>query len=165
MLQTKTSTRVNELQFDAIDSSTTEDVIWPNDVRQKWGPVQIALFRFIFAYFVLDIFPFPLNPIPRAEIVSTTTRLGNTVVPWVGNHLFHVAITVLPNGGGDTTFNYVQVYCYLTITAAIAVVWTMLDWKRARYSKLCNALRVYVRYSLATTMINYGAVKARIGHR
>ena len=105
-----------------------------------------ALFRFVFAYFVLYIFPFPVTAIPGLQIVSTTYfSLWNAVVPWVGEHLFHIAITVLPNGSGDTTFNYVQVFFSLMIAATVATVWMMLDRKRARYPRLYDGLRVYVR--------------------
>ena len=119
-----------------------------------------ACVRFVFAYFVLYIFPFPVTAIPGLQIVSTTYfSLWNAVVPWVGEHLFHIAITVLPNGSGDTTFNYVQVFCSLMIAATVATVWMMLDRQRARYPRLYDGLRVYVRYYLASTMITYGAVK------
>jgi hypothetical protein len=61
---------------------------------------------------VLCNFPFPSTVIPGAEIaVQPYVSLSNAVVPWVGNHLFHVTITVLPNGSGDTTFNPQDTTC------------------------------------------------------
>ena len=38
-------------------------------------------------------------------------------MPWVGRHILHLsyAITVFPNGSGDTTYNYVEVLCFLAV--------------------------------------------------
>jgi len=85
--------------------------------------------------------------------------MWNAFVPWVGKHLFHVDITVFPNGSGDTTFNYVQVFVYAVLAVLAALVWTAVDRKRTQYTRLYAWLRVYVRFSLATAMISYGAIK------
>src|SRR5262249_21609238 len=83
----------------------------------------------------------------------------NRLVPWVGKQVFDVEITVRPNGSGDTTYNYVQVFCYLVIAIAITAAWTLLDWRRTSYPRLFDWLRIWVRFSLATTMMLYGSVK------
>jgi hypothetical protein len=131
-----------------------------NDVVLAWGPAKLVLFRFVFVYLVLYIFPFPFNMIPGLEVVSKYyVQLWTVAVPWVGEHLFRVTVSVTPNGSGDTTFNYIQNFCYLSIAILVAAVWTVLDRKRTSYRRLFKALRIYVRYSLATTMITYGAFK------
>ena len=159
-MQDKTTTQHNERPFHELEPSAINHAVWRSDDHREWGLARNALFRFVFAYFVLYIFPFPLNVIPGAEIVSITYfSLWNAVVPWVGKQVFHLAITVFPNGSGDTTFNYVQVFCFATIAAVVAADWTILDWKRTSYPTLYDGLRIYVRYSLATTMITYGAIK------
>jgi hypothetical protein len=88
-----------------------------------------------------------------------TLELWNGLVSWVGRVLFHVEITVRPNGSGDTTHNYVQVFCFLVIAAAAAAVWSLLDRKRTRYVRLYDWLRVFVRFTLAAMMLLYGGVK------
>ena len=80
-------------------------------------------------------------------------------MPWVGRQVFHAEITVRPNGSGDTTYNYVQVYCYAVMAAAVAVAWTLLDRRRTDYTGLYRGLRVYVRFYLAAVMIMYGSAK------
>ena len=42
-----------------------------------------------------------------------------------GDHVLQLAdpITALPNGSGDTTFNYVELLVFATFAAAIAAVW------------------------------------------
>jgi hypothetical protein len=125
-----------------------------------WSPLKKILFRWTCAYFFLYIFPFPLDAFPYvAYAVQPYAGLWNDIVPWVGKHVFKVAITVLPNGSGDTTYNYVQVFCFAVLAALATVVWSLLDRKRANYVRLNEWLRVYVTFSLAMSMISYGAIK------
>src|SRR6202035_2551729 len=122
-----------------------------------WSPAKRALFRFVFAYLVLYNFPFPLDYIPYVGMIASPYQeLWNALVPWVGRHLFHADASVLPNGSGDTTYNYVQVFCFLAIAS---IVWTIRDRKRAHYARLHEGLRIYVRFALAAAMISYGAGK------
>ena len=124
----------------------------PSESATDWGATKRFLFRFLFAYFVLYIFPFPVERIPAKDF-------WNAFVPWVGRHVFQVEITVRPNGSGDTTYNYVQVFCYLVMAVGTAAIWSLLDRKRLQYERLHDWLRVYVRFYLAMMMINYGSVK------
>ncbi|MBW8873963.1 MAG: hypothetical protein JF614_03295 [Acidobacteria bacterium] len=132
----------------------------PGNSTTGWRPVTRVLFRFAFAYLFLYIFPFPLNAIPYVDAwVAPYDGLWSTFVPWVGKHLFHVDITVFPNGSGDTTYNYVQVFIYAVLAAAVALIWSVLDRRRTQYTRLYDWLRIYVRFSLATAMMSYGAIK------
>lgn len=126
-----------------------------------WGPVERALFRFLFSYLVLYNFPFPLNVIPvYGEILKESyLEIWKVVAPWVGEHVFGVEIRYRLSGSGDTTYNYVQVFCYLILALAATAVWTLLDSRRANYARLHEWLRVYVRFVLASAMILYGAYK------
>jgi hypothetical protein len=126
-----------------------------------WGPVKRLLFRFVFFYLVLYTFPFPLNVIPvYGQILEQPyTDLWDKAVPWVGERVFGVEVKYRPLGSGDTTYNYVQLFCYLILTLAAVAVWTVLDRKRADYARLNEWLRVYVRFALAAAMIGYGAAK------
>jgi hypothetical protein len=131
-----------------------------NDLTADWGAPRRILFRFVFAYWVLYILPFPLSFLFYAAVpLPWYQDFWNTVVPWVGEQVFDVRITVLPNGSGDTTYNYVQVFCFLVLAVTVAAVWTVLDRKRLNYRRLHAGLRVYVRFYLAAMMILYGAVK------
>jgi len=124
-----------------------------------WGAAKRLLFRFAFAYLVLYNLPFPVNMLPGQASAQWYDALWDAPVHWTGKHLFHVDITVRPNGSGDTTFNYVQVFCYLVLAIGVALVWTLLDRRRPNYQRLYAWLRVYVRYALAATMISYGVSK------
>ena len=118
------------------------------------------LFRFGFAYLVLYNFPFPFDYIPYVDVVFTPYfQMWKLLVPWVGSRLFHVDATTLPNGSGDTTWGYVQVFCYLVIALLAAAVWSIFDRKGRSHPRLYEGLRIYVRFALGATMISYGAVK------
>lgn len=131
-------------------------------VDRPWSFAERLGFRFVFAYFVLYSLPFPLDAIPYLEpVVELYAGLWNAVVPWVGAHVLRLAepITVLPNGSGDTTYNYVQVACFLALAVLATVVWTPLDRGRTDYRRLHEWLRLYLRLSLATAMCFYGTAK------
>jgi hypothetical protein len=139
-----------------------DEPIDPRYVTPQWGLAKRVLFRFASVYFLLYLFPFPFDvfPIPYLGILfAPYQKLWDALVPWVGRHLFSVAITVHPNGSGDTTYNYVQVLCYLVIALLGTAIWSLLDRRRPNYVRLHQWLRVYVRFALSTVMISYGAVK------
>lgn len=121
-----------------------------------WGPARKLLFRFAFVYLVLYCFPFPLYYLPPAEMWQF--QLGEAFVPWVAEQVFHVTLNAY-GGGGDSTFAFVQIFCFLVISIAAALLWTLLDRKRHNYVQLYEWLRVYVRFMLAVTMIEYASWK------
>jgi hypothetical protein len=152
------------------------------DMPWSW-PRKLA-FRFLFAYFVLYIVPFPLEEFSPLEwlvrrqisgpsAIDPTSQpylamaagwyrdLWNKTVPWVGENILHLSypITIGPNGSGDTTWNYVQVLCFAALALGVAVLWSLCDWRTTNYARLRGALRIYVRYYLATKMILYGTIK------
>lgn len=134
----------------------------PSAVQPVWSLGRRIFFRFTFAYFFLFIFPFPLDLIPLETVAAAYRpyqKLWDAIILWTGKHLFHVDITVHPNGSGDTTYNYVQLFCYLVVALAAAAVWTLLDRRRSHYVRLNEWLRLYVRFSLATAMLSYGGYK------
>ena len=91
-----------------------------NPANPHWGPVKRILFRCLFVYVVLYTFPFPVEVIPvYGEVIQQPyTDLWNAAVPWVGERVFGVEVLHRPLGSGDTTYNYVQLFCYLILTLA-----------------------------------------------
>jgi hypothetical protein len=81
--------------------------------------------RCLLVYLVLYIVPEPFSPLFEAAWVM--------LVPWVGAQVLHLAapIVVLPNGSGDTTFNYVHVLSTLVLAAAAALTWTLAQMRSA----------------------------------
>jgi hypothetical protein len=125
-----------------------------------WGIAKRILFRFTFVYLIVYLLPFPLNYIPYVSVtVRPYFEFWNAVVPWVGEHVFQVTSKPLITGSGDSTYHFVQLFCYLTLAVTVTVVWSLLDRKRPSYPRLYDWMRVYVRFGLASIMMHYGAVK------
>lgn len=76
-------------------------------------------------------------------------------------YILHISypVTVQPNGSGDTTYNYVQIFLIAVFAIIAAVIWSLLDHKRKSYDRLLYWVMVYVRYYLAFTMMSYGFYK------
>jgi hypothetical protein len=130
----------------------------------RWSATRCVAFRFVFAYFLLCVLsPYGLLGLLLNEAVPLHDHVGvwwKALVVWVGRTVFGVTITVLPAGSGDTTFNYVEVFCWAATAATVTLVWSLADWSRPGYPRLFEALRVVVRHFLAVVMIFYGAAKA-----
>ncbi|MDQ6758242.1 MAG: DoxX family protein, partial [Acidobacteriota bacterium] len=77
-------------------------------------------------------------------------------------HVFHVAgpaAVYHPTGSGDTTLDYIQVFCFIVVAAIGALVWSVLDRRRRHYRTLYAWLRLLVRFTLAFTLLDYGFAK------
>jgi hypothetical protein len=143
-----------------LESSRAQEPAESASPAVAWGPVRRFGFRFLFTYLVLYLLPFPLTLFSKlGELRRSFYGVWSPLVLWVGAHLFHVQIKVRPNGSGDTTFNWVHVFCILVLSALSALVWTLLDRRRLHYARLYEALRIYVRFGLASVMVTYGTVK------
>ena len=88
-------------------------------------------------------------------------RIWDALVPWVARHVLHLSHEVLwwPNRSGDTTYNWVQTFCFLALALTAACIWSLVDRKRGAYPQLFRWLRSYVRYYLAWALLRYGALK------
>lgn len=127
------------------------------EAKPRWSLAKRILFRFAFAYLVLYNLPFPLEFIP--SVFPAYNAVWNFVVPAVASQTFGVEADVTPNGSGDTTYNYVQIYCFFVLALAVTLIWSFLDRRRLEYARLDQWLRVYLRFALAAVMITYGAIK------
>lgn len=143
-----------------MQTTPAPDVQPTEDLRPggpTWGPGKKLLFLFVFVYLVLYNFPSPLYYLHIEQVDAWYFQLWRPLVPWVAKHVFNVTITVY--GGGDSVFAYVQIFCFLVISVAAALIWTLLDRKRRNYARLYEWLRVYIRFVLAVTLIEYGSWK------
>jgi len=127
-----------------------------------WSCLTRFAFRFALVYFIVYLLPFPLDEIPKLEVVTERySELWQKAVPWVGRNILRLQndITKFPGGSGDTTFHYVQLPCFFAIALVAAALWSLLDRNRLAYPRLYDWLRIYIRFSLGLTMFSYGIVK------
>lgn len=128
--------------------------------QQRWHPFTRTAFRFAFVYLVLYNVPFPLNALPYVDKVAEFyNSFWNLIVPRVARTVLHTEVSTVYNGSGDRAFDYVLVALLLLISLVIMIIWTLIDRKRLSYPTLSRWLNVYVRFSLGTAMIGYGAFK------
>lgn len=128
----------------------------------NWNLLKKIGFRFAFIFFSLFIiiqnngaFPF------WGELMAYPTEWLHTFIPWVGKHILHLSydITVFTNGSGDTTYDYVIVFCIAVIALSGTIVWSLLDRKRTNYQTLYYWLTTAMRYYVALMLFNYGLYK------
>jgi uncharacterized membrane protein YphA (DoxX/SURF4 family) len=134
----------------------------PNAGPPRWSLSLRIAFRFAFSYFLLYCAPFPLTWIPYGELAGQWVEgFWHALVPWVAAHVLHLPrpITIFENGSGDTTYNWVQVGCFLAIAILATVLWSLLDRKRPSYDRLYRWSRLYLRLWLASILCSYGASK------
>ena len=127
-----------------------------------WSLPQKLLFRFSFIFFGLYIIPFPASYIPIIKSnLDWIYESWNWLVVDAGKYILHLPydITVMPNGSGDTTWNWVQMFLIVSIALPGIVIWSVLDRRRSNYQRLLYWFTVVVRYYLAFMLINYGSIK------
>jgi hypothetical protein len=97
---------------------------------------------------------------PGAWLLRPYLSAKRVVVRAVGTYVFHVGATgPISRASSDSTSAYIEIFCWLAIAAAVAVVWTVIDRGRSNDERLAKGLRVYVRLCLACSMISYGSLK------
>lgn len=123
----------------------------------RWTGLQKFIFRFLAIYFALMIVPSVLGLFWSVFPGDYWFKL----IQWTGKHLLHIPydVTVRPNGSGDTTYNYVEVFLNFILSILFALIWSIVDRHRNDYHRLYYWLRVMVRYYLFYTMLQYGFFK------
>src|SRR5262245_47819764 len=105
---------------------------------EGWGFARRVGFRFAFIYFGLYFYPYALGLLPWNAPAVWNTQQWHRFVPWVGERILHLEqrITVFPAGSGDTTYNYVELLCFVALAAAGTLVWTLADWRSRDHRRL-----------------------------
>ena len=133
----------------------------PTPAGPPWSVAQKLLFRFGLLYLASYTFPFPFQHVPLLDRGAA----------WVeGQHagLVHavgVQLLGLPDrrpavgGCGDRADHYVTVLVDVALALVLAAVWSWLDRGRPSYRRLAYWATACVRYYLACTLLDYGAIK------
>jgi hypothetical protein len=115
----------------------------------RWTAFQKTAFRFFGIYFFIYAIPMSFQ----------VNFIWDPLVYLAGKALNVQYEKIEFTGSGDTTYDYLQVFALLCISFTGCIVWSALDRKRGHYNKLLYWLIVLMRYSLAFTLIVYGAAK------
>ncbi len=131
-------------------------------IRNNWTFLEKLTFRF--AFILLGLFMLFFNN-GTLRLLSVYFKFQNNLlqqfIPWLGKNVFHLPydITVFTNGSGDTTYDYLVLFCVLFIAIIGTILWTAFDQKSINYNRLYYWLTVGVRFYVGFMLINYGAVK------
>src|ERR1700754_3590662 len=97
----------------------------------RWRLGTKIAFRFACIYFSLYTLFIPMQFVPPLQpLFDKYNRLWQLIVPWVAQHILHLrhdfrAFVINPIGGSqDTTFAYVEVFCYFLVALAGTVLWS-----------------------------------------
>ena len=132
-------------------------------MTDEWSTGRKILFRTVFCYFLLYIFPFPLDLLPFGlgdQIATFVSNFWEGLATWIGTNIFN--IKELPNwrkGSGDRTLDYLVLFMRLIISILIVIIWSLLDLRKKEYDRLKTYLLIYLRYFLAITLMTYGFSK------
>jgi predicted DCC family thiol-disulfide oxidoreductase YuxK len=120
----------------------------------SWGA------RLSFIYWLLYIFPFPLNLIPETESWwAEYTMMHRNMLAWFGDVFFGLELTVFELGSGDTTSNYVEVVMRLAIAAVGGLLWHFAVGRRPVSGRTVEWIYLTLRFYLVSTLMVYGWIK------
>lgn len=127
----------------------------------SWTPLQKFLFRFFFIYLIIYIEPLTWG----SELTFGYLREGYyAMIDWMVNlsnhYLFKTYPELVPiNGSGDTSWAYTHLKLFLLLSFLVALIWSLLDRKKAAYPRWGYVLNTIVRYKIAMTAFGYGIIK------
>lgn len=115
--------------------------------------------RFGCLFFGSYFFLFPLGHLPFLQwLTHGWEAMWKHLVIWTGTHVLRLAQPIVyePTGSGDTLHDWVFMGLLLTLSAAVAILWSVLARARKTRFDLAAWLRVYLRYTLAAVLLSYG---------
>jgi hypothetical protein len=132
-----------------------------------WNLATRVAFRACVVYFSLyvictqmlfSLLPLPIDVnIPEVGLLPPFRQLA----VWVATHVigFQGTLQIETTGSGDKTYDYALVLSLLMLTVVVTLVWSFVDRQRVSYVGLQKWFRLFMRFSLASTMATYGVVK------
>ncbi len=129
------------------------------DLPNRWNNI---LFRYLFVFFTLIIFPFPLNIIPGSEVVfDNYNDAWTAIINFTGNILVGLEepLELSFTGSGDKLYDWLWYASVIGLTLIIGTAFNIIDFKRANYETLKKWFLLFVCYYLAYYMFVYGIIK------
>jgi hypothetical protein len=133
----------------------------------RWSALTRAAFRFSFLYVTLYVLTTQMLGglwiVPRLQ----PPNMGATgwmlrPIEWTAAHVFHVTsqYSKVLTGSGDKTVDWIHAFLLLVLSAAAAIVWSLIDRRRPNYASLHKWFHLFLRFAAGTTMVGYGMAKA-----
>src|SRR4051812_12456646 len=148
-VETATAPATTNAQNSTFAPPVAQPIATPEVSISVWPLWQRVLFRFFAVYLVLQIAPWNwFRAVPGVPFVLRYYFIAvNKAVTAANADIFHVRETLVqPNGSGDTSWAWTQLWLYLSLAAIACVVWSVADRKRPNYARALYWLRLIVRY-------------------
>ena len=116
-------------------------------------------FKTLFIYFILFITTDLLTRV--ISLLKINFIFFDSIVSWIGLHVLNIkyAFVFESKDLGDTTFNFVFLFCILIISVLGGFVWAIFYKSKNNQKTLYYFLTVVLRYYLVFILLNYGLVK------
>ncbi|WP_067813697.1 DoxX family protein [Nocardia inohanensis] len=136
---------------------------------EGWRPATRIGFRFGVCYFglfgvagVLGMVPILLAGMGIdagwASVLDVLTS-ARTPIEWAATHVLGLRVTST-QVGSDSAYQWTALFLIVVIAVAATGVWSVLDRRRLRYTRLYGWSRVGFRFVLAIAMFYFGMAKA-----
>lgn len=133
-----------------------------------WSRLTRIAFRFCFLYFGLYVI---LTQMLTSLLFVTTNDSGafeldvtapaKAVVTWLAAHVFRIghSIVTVETGSGDRIYDWIVLAAILMLAIIGTIIWCAVSHNREGYPKLYTWFRLFIRFSLAASVLTYGAAK------
>jgi hypothetical protein len=150
----------------AIESTTD------SSATAAWPLAGRIAFRFSFLYWALYFLPsagaaslLDLLPWGGDKLSAWLGWPLAKLTHWAGFYVFHLSgegADWHPTGSGDTAMNYVLAACVFALALVGTAIWSAIDERRGgrrEYRTAYAWLRLFLRFTLAVTLFEYGFAK------
>ena len=127
----------------------------------RWSPATRVAFRFFFSYFFLFFVGQGAAGLIPGSLLQKYYALWLPLLDWIARNVLHLdrEIRLEDAGLSNLAFGWVLFLCYLALAAVAAALWSALDRRSRSHERLYSWLRLVLRFLLAPSMIQYGAIK------
>ena len=134
---------------------------------RRWSLATRIAFRFGVAYFTLYILTTQMVSALIVLPVGNVPQLGDVgplrwMVEQTAVRVFGVTqpLVITGSGSGDKTFDWVQVFCFVILATVATAVWSFAARRAESHVTSHTWFHLFLRFSLAATLVSYGAAKA-----
>jgi uncharacterized membrane protein YphA (DoxX/SURF4 family) len=145
-----------------VGSTTLERSLDAGACAPRSSALRGFVFRLGFAYWMLFcVYVFHTEVGSFRWIDKLAAPVWSALEVWVGKVLLGIDsdFPTTENGSGDKTADWIALLCIASLALIAALVWAVLDRRRAHDARLRALARVVVRYTLAFALLYFGIGK------
>ena len=122
--------------------------------------VQVGLrYLLVYLFFSSWIWFDELAVHPSRPIRPVFDAISGRLARWTGRHVFHLTGPIEPNSFRDTRYLYLVLLCVAVVSVVVTVGWLLADRQGRTIRRVYDAMRVWIRYSLAYMVMIYAIDK------